>query len=148
MKLKAARLQGFALLLSFYLVLVGCGPQNRNEADCGFVQNVYGQRISWKDTAPVGLSLHESFPPDMLPGLQRAMDTWAVLLGRPAFKIVQTGYQSTTPRQDGVNVVYWLRTWETEKATEQARTSIYWVGDQIREADIRINDKNFNFFID
>ncbi len=39
-----------------------------------------------------------------------------------------------------------MPTWEAEKASEQARTSVYWVGDQIREADIRINAKNFTFY--
>jgi hypothetical protein len=76
------------------------------------------------------------------------MDDWAQVIGRPAFRIGQTGYQSSGPRQDGVNVIYWMSTWEADKFSEQARTSIYWLGDQIREADMRINAKNFTFYTD
>ncbi len=144
------RLKNKAMALVFLplLMLGGCGPKNRNQEECGFVQNVYGERISWKDSSPIPLYVHESFPAHMLPGLQRAMDRWEEVLGRPVFRIVQTGYQSSGPRQDGVNVIYWLTTWEAEKSAEQARTSIYWLGDQIREADIRINAKNFTFYVD
>ncbi|MEZ0393176.1 MAG: matrixin family metalloprotease [Pseudobdellovibrionaceae bacterium] len=111
------------------------------------MQNAYGERISWKDSSPVPLYVHTSFPPQMLPALQAAIDHWQSVIGRPVFRIAQTGYQSSGPRQDGVNVIYWMQNWEAEKATEQARTSVYWVGDQIREADVRLNNKNFNFYL-
>jgi hypothetical protein len=39
-----------------------------------------------------------------------------------------------------------MNTWESNKASEQGRTSLYWVGDQIQEADIRINGLNYAFF--
>jgi hypothetical protein len=127
--------------------LTGCGVKREAESDCGFVQNVYGERISWKTNAPIPLMIHSSFPANMLPGLQAAMKAWEISLGRPVFQIVQTQYQSSGPQQDGVNVIYWLNQWEAQKSTEQARTSVYWVGDQIKEADIRINNKNFRFYI-
>ena len=127
-----------------------CAPKqtDRNQADCGFVQTVYGERVSWKSTAPIPLYVDQSFPPEMLPGLYRAIENWAEALGRPVFTVVQTGYQGGTPRQDGVNVVYWLKNWDLNKSTEQARTSIYWLGDQIREADVRINGRNFSYYVD
>lgn len=136
-----------ALLISFLWIFEGCGPKKLDEADCGFVQNVYGQRISWKESGAIPLYVHEAFPARMLPALEAAMMTWQNVLGRPVFRIAQTGYQSPGPREDGMNVIYWMSSWEAEKSTEQARTSVYWVGDQIREADIRLNDKNFNFYI-
>lgn len=141
-------LRGFILLSVIIpmLILNACGTKQQAQDDCGFVQNVYGQRISWKTEAPISLYVHESFPDNMLPALQAAMDNWAKVLGRPVFRIVQTKYQSLGPAQDGVSVIYWMDTWEEKKATEQARTSVYWQGDQITEADIRINHKNFQFF--
>lgn len=148
MKLVKKRVQRFALLLLFLIGLEGCGPNIKEEAECGFVQNAYGQRVSWNDSAPVGLYLHESFPAAMIPGLEKAIAHWSQVLGRPAFRIIQNGYQSPGPRQDGVNVIYWMNTWEANKRTEQARTSVYWVGDQIREADIKINDHNFDMYLD
>jgi hypothetical protein len=148
MKHLLAKRQVVLLLFSFIWILSGCGKKPQSQPECGFVQNVYGERISWKGYSPVPLYVHESFPAEMIPGLEKAIADWEVTLGHPAFKIVQTGYQSSGPRQDGVNVIYWLKTWETEKATEQARTSVYWLGDQIKEADIRVNAKNFTFYLD
>jgi hypothetical protein len=148
MKLLFKSSQGFVLLALSIFVLAGCGPRYKDQPDCGFVQNVYGERISWKDVGAIGLHIHESFPAEMRPALNKAMDQWSQAIGRPAFRIIQTNYQSKGPAQDGVNVVYWLKTWEAEKFTEQARTTIYWVGDRIREADIRINDKNFDFYLE
>ena len=142
------RWQGLILPLLFLFVLSGCGPRHEEQPDCGFVQNVYGERISWKTSSPIPIYIHESFPDRMIPALERALLAWQETLERPMFRIVQTRYQSPGPRQDGVNVIYWLNSWENEKSTEQARTSIYWIGDQIREADIRLNDKDFNFFVD
>ena len=47
-----------------------------------------------------------------------------------------------------MNVIYDMMTWEAHKSQEQARTTIYWVGDVIYEADIRLNDLNFDFDLD
>lgn len=136
----------FVAIGSLIFTMSGCGPRKQAQDDCGFVQNVYGERISWKSNSTISLFVHESFPAEYLPALKNAISTWEKSLGRPVFSIVQTGYQSSGPQQDGVNVLYWMKTWENQKSSEQARTSIYWVGDQIKEADIRINNKNFNFY--
>lgn len=128
--------------------LQACGPKHREQAECGFVQNVYGERISWKTNAPVDIYLHESVPSQMYPAIESALRVWEDAAGRPMFRIVNHRLSGAlAPRQDGANVIYWMPTWENDKASEQARTSVYWVGDQIREADIRINDKNFNFYV-
>lgn len=151
MKFPLFRKRSLALLLllpAVCLLLVNCGTKREAQPACGFVQNVYGERISWKDSSAIPLYVHESFPAAMLPALQKAMGRWDQALGRTVFRIMQTGYQSPGPTQDGMNVVYWLKTWEANKSTEQARTSVYWVGDQIKEADIRINNKNFTFYLD
>jgi hypothetical protein len=148
MKFSFRKRQGLLLLLPLLWLLASCGTKREAQPDCGFVQNVYGERISWKDSAAIPLYIHDSFPTNMLPALQKAMSRWDQVMGRTVFKIAQTGYQSGGPVQDGVNVVYWMKTWEAPKSSEQARTSVYWVGDQIKEADIRINNKNFNFYLD
>ncbi len=131
------------------LGLFACAPNPKAEESCNFVQNVYGQRISWKDQVPIPLMVHSNFPKEYLPALERAIKTWENSAGRRLFAITSTQYQdSASPAKDGQSVVYWLHNWEPEKPTEQARTSIYWVGNQIREADLRINDKNFDFYTD
>lgn len=131
------------------LGLFACAPNPKSEESCNFVQNAYGQRISWKDQVPIPLVVHADFPRDYIPALERATKVWENAAGHALFSIVNTNYKdSSTPAKDGKSVIYWLKTWETDKPTEQARTSIYWVGDQIREADLRVNDKNFDFYMD
>lgn len=131
------------------LGLFACAPTPKAEEPCNFVQNVYGQRISWKDQTPIPLLVHVNFPREYIPALERAIKVWENTAGHPLFSIANISYKdSGIPTKDGKSVIYWLKTWETEKTTEQARTSIYWVGDQIREADLRVNNKNFEFFTD
>ncbi|MBK7843247.1 MAG: matrixin family metalloprotease [Bdellovibrionales bacterium] len=43
-------------------------------------------------------------------------------------------------------MIYWLRQWESDRRTEQARTTVYWTGSRIYEADIRVNAQNFLFY--
>lgn len=131
------------------LGLFACAPTPKAEEPCNFVQNVYGQRISWKDQVPIPLLVHVDFPKEYLPALQNALKVWEVAAGHRLFTIVNTSYRDKgTPTKDGKSVIYWLKTWEAEKPSEQARTSIYWVGDQIREADLRVNAKNFSYYLD
>lgn len=131
------------------LGLFACAPTPKAEDACNFVQNVYGQRISWKDQVPIPLLVHVDFPKQYLPALDQAIKVWETAVGHKLFTIVNTSYRdNSSPAKDGKSVVYWLKTWEADKPSEQARTSIYWVGDQIREADLRVNAKNFSYYID
>lgn len=139
---------GFGLA-GVILGLFACAPAPKAEEPCNFVQNVYGQRISWKDQTPIPLMVHADFPRELLPALDNAIKVWETAAGNKLFTIVSTSFHdNTTPEKDGRSVIYWLRTWEPEKPNEQARTSIYWVGDQIREADLRVNAKNFTYYLD
>jgi hypothetical protein len=148
-------LGGFAFIL---IALQACGPKHKEQPDCGYVQNVYGERISWKGHLPVPLYVHSSVPSQYYGALQSAIQKWESDSGRDLFRIVGYGIQGANePRQDGVNVIYWMNTWETNKANEQARTSVYWIGDRIHETDIRINaqrlgqgsagNMGFNFYL-
>ena len=142
-------LSALLVLPAIGFALQACGPKYKDQPDCGFIKNVYGERISWKTTAPVDIYLHSSVPAEMIPGIEAAIRVWEQVEGRPLFRIVSTSLGGeATPKQDGANVIYWMNTWEPDKASEQARTSVYWVGDRIREADIRINAKNFTFYLD
>jgi hypothetical protein len=136
---------GVIMLLSSMLTLQACAPKAQD--DCGFVQNVYGERISWKGSVPVTMKIHSSVPDAYIPAIVAAAETWNRTAGKTVLKIDTTkDTGALEPRKDGQNIIYMLNTWEANKTTEQARTSVYWVGDVIQEADIRINDKNFNFY--
>lgn len=140
----------FTLCSLFILstLVVACGAKQgfESEADCNFVQNVYGERISWKDEAPVEIYVHSSYPQKYVGALEAAIETFEKTAGRPLFKFMGYASGPLQPRQDGQSIIYWMSTWEVDKKSEQARTSIYWVGEQIKEADIRINDFNFNYY--
>jgi len=136
---------GVILLLTTTLTIQACAPKAQD--DCGFVQNVYGERISWKGEVPVVMKIHTSVPDAYITAIVAAAESWNRTAGKTILKIDTTKVGGALePRKDGYNIIYMLDTWEANKSTEQARTSVYWVGDVIQEADIRINDKNFNFY--
>jgi hypothetical protein len=129
------------------LFISGCGPKSKSQLDCGFVQNVYGERISWKGKLPILLYIHKSFPSSYYTALDRAIRAWDEAAGKPLFRVVGYGvYAGDQPAQDGINMIYFMNQWESNKKTEQGRTSVYWFGDEIREADVRVNAKDFNYF--
>lgn len=136
---------GTVAVLSIALTIQACAPKAQD--DCGFVQNVYGERISWKSDVPVTMYIHTSVPDSIVPAIMRAADTWERTAGRKLFNIVpQKVSGPANPHQDGQNIIYLLSSWESHKASEQGRTSIYWIGDLIKEADIRLNGADFNFY--
>lgn len=137
---------GAALLLTTALFVQACAPKAA-ETDCGFVQNSYGERVSWKNDGIITLYIHESVPNEYIGAVQAAAETWERSVGHKLFYIeTRKVGGEVAPHRDGKNIIYFMDTWEANRSTEQARTSIYWNGDQIAEADIRVNAKNFQFY--
>lgn len=138
---------GVALLLTSMMTLQACAPKSQD--DCGFVQNVYGERISWKGAVPVTMKIHASVPEEYVAAIVEAAASWDKTVGKRIFNVVTSPRVTgpIAPHKDGENVIYFLDTWEDSKASEQARTSVYWIGDAIQEADIRLNNKNFDFYV-
>lgn len=133
------------LLISFGLMATSCSP--KEQKDCGFVQNVYGQRISWKSQEPIELVINSSVPASLRPAIYRAVKTWEDQIGQKMFEITEDSSRASQgPSKDGKNAIYFLSSWETERRAEQGRTSVYWADNQIMEADIRINAQNFSFY--
>ena len=139
---------GAFLIFIFGCAIPSCGPKAQDA--CGFQQNSYGERISWKGDLPVTMYLHESVPDKDIPAIEAAAATWEKTSGKTLFKIVTEPRIAgpANPHKDGKNVIYFMDTWEADKPLEQGRTSVYWVGDQIQEADIRINaaPKRFKYY--
>jgi hypothetical protein len=127
------------------LYLIACSPTPQK--DCGFVQNIYGQRIAWKTGAPVRLYVDKSVPTELRPALYRAAATWEHQVGHKLFEFSEDSSQiSSAPSRDQKNAIYFLSNWESDRTSEQGRTSVYWAGDQIQEADIRINGADFSYY--
>lgn len=131
-------------LVTVMITLSSCSPKAQN--DCGFVQNVYGQRIAWKSKLPVALVITSSVPVELRSGIYRAAATWKSRLGTNVFEIVEENTPSGGPGRDRKNGIYFLGNWESDKTSEQGRTSVYWAGDEIQEADIRINAADFSYY--
>lgn len=138
---------GIRFIMFFILgaALNSCAPKKTE--DCGFVQNVYGQRISWKTSAPIPLYINQSVPPALKPAIYRAALSWEQAMGRKVFEVIEENSSEVmSPGRDKKNGIYFLSQWESDRKSEQGRTSVYWAGDEIQEADIRINSKNFGYY--
>lgn len=143
---------GLSILAAITLALAmqACSRPLPPQASCNFVQNPEQQRVSWKTRLPVKLYIHNSVPVNAYSSLDQAVAEYnqKVGAGREIFRIVARGVDGAAePRKDGNSVIYWLNTWDPNKPTEQARTTIYWSGVQIFESDIRINAKNFSYYM-
>jgi len=146
-KLNVMKMLNVTALFIFVVVeifLSGCAP--KQSEDCGFVQNVYGQRISWKSNMPIKLVINQSVPTELRPAIYRAAATWEKNIGRKVFEISEEINGSAKPARDRKNGIYFLTEWESDRKSEQGRTSVYWAGDEIQEADIRINWADFNYY--
>lgn len=144
--MRKARLFGLIpILFATAFTLNACAAKPTPEASCNFVQNSEQQRVSWGSQVPVIMYIDSSVPNEYFDDIRAAAETWNKEIGREVLKI--GGYVDTKsdPAQDGHNIIYFLHTWEAEKSNEQARTTVYWAGDRIYEADMRINAKDFTF---
>jgi hypothetical protein len=122
------------------LLTQACSRKLNPEKPCGFVQSNELQRVSWKENFPVRFMIHNSVPTEAYGAIRAAMEHWNIEMGKEVFKIEIYGVGGVNePRQDNVNVIYWMNQWEQDRQSEQARTTIYWTGSRIYEADIRIN---------
>lgn len=117
-------------------------------SSCNFVTNANGDRISWKSSLPIRFRLHESVPEEAMPSIYKAVDIWNAVSTRNVITIVSTGYKPEASTRDQIPAIYWMKEWDPKKPLEQARTTVRWVQNQLIDADIKINNKNFEFFLD
>lgn len=143
----------FAMLgiLTGLILVQACGRQLPAELSCNFVQNQNLQRVSWDSNIPVDIYFDNSVPTEYDAPIRAAISRWneigQKLRGQDFFRLRAGSPGTSTPKQDGYTKIFVLNTWEENKPSEQARTTVYWTGSRIYEADIRINDKNFDFYL-
>lgn len=141
----------FSLILTIVVAALvqACSRPLPPQESCGFVQNPEMQRVSWKKNLPLKLYLHNSVPTEAYPAIDRAIKEYneKVAGGVEVLRIVGRGASGDmTPARDGYSMVYWFKTWDPARPTEQARTTIYWQGAEIFEADVRVNAYNFRYY--
>ena len=140
----------WVVFLATILFLSACSEEGEIAAEeaCSFVQNSQQQRVSWQGNLPVKVFVSDTVPEEFLPAIESALETWNLALGsREIFTLAGQLENAQAPVQDGVSAIYFRDTWEQDRTGEQARTTIFWKGNEIQEADIQINGKDFKFFV-
>ena len=129
----------------FALFLSSCaGPPQHH---CFFVQNGAEHRVSWNQNLPVVLWIHD-VPSEYRDAFYRAEEIWEEKLNRDFFTFQEINADlSDIHRNDNRSIIYWDETW-SGKETEQAKTTIHWVGSQITDADIRFNAHHYPYYTD
>lgn len=130
------------------LVMVqACSEQLKPESSCNFVQNGQYQRVSWSSKT-ITLQVDPSVPSKYLSAIETSVEIWNGKLANTQIRLQKTGLSGAagSAKKDGVSKIYWRNTWDANKPNEQARTTVYWSGDHIYEADLQVNAKNFTYF--
>lgn len=117
-----------------------------SESDCGFVQNSFGQRVSWKQSLPVKVYIDPSFPSEYDKVLIAAGKRWDEVLGRTLFLFERAG-QTSSPAKDNRNVLYWMNPWSGVDQKLQGVSSLSWRNNQLIEADIKVDAQYYSFFV-
>ena len=136
------------LIGCFVLFLTSCAIQK--EESCGFVTNNSGHRLSWNNSLPVTLWLHPSVPVEYRHSFYTAEDIWEDEYNGADFFDIQELPEGSSilPRRDNRSIIFWDDEWNgsKDKASEQAKTTIYWMGSQIIDSDIRFNAEDYGFY--
>ena len=127
--------------------LQACGNKNLSQESCNFVQNSEGQRVSWGAGSSVSFYVDPSVPAKFYPVIQAAASTWNKTIGHQQIAIIGWAARTSTPAEDGTNVIYWMSDWDPKQSNEQARTTIHWSSNRLIEADILVNAKDFVYSV-
>jgi len=130
------------------------GPANDSsiateaEDGCGFVQNSYGARVSWKSHLPVRIQVDPQWPIEFFESAVRAADKWNSTVGSKLIELEKLPQGAEAdPLQDVISGLYWRTEWSSEKNNQQAVTTLFYRGNQINEGDVKVNAKDFEFFV-
>lgn len=138
------------LLLLLSLTLISCTPPtssfDKKAKDLGFVTNQFNEALMWKKY-PITLTISKSVPQEFYQDLESSIQAWNEAAQKTLFILDTTSISdSHMPTKDQKNIIYFLSSWEEDRPGEQGRATLYWEGFEIKEADIRINIKDFTYF--
>ena len=150
----------FGCLLFIALMAAGCKPGEAlriggqdifsfgAQDACHFNRNSYGVRISWKDATPATMIIHKSVPPEYDVAILAAAQKWNAGKGKNLISIFRDDSWDSNSSSDKKNGIFWMTEWEDANSREQARTSTRYDLSRIVDSDIRINAKNFVYYVD
>lgn len=149
-----------SVLLVFLIAFqMGCskgiyvGPESSEylataaEDECGYIQNEFGQRVSWKTRVPVEFLVSKSIPAEFYEDLTEAAEIWNRASGKKII-VINVSQLDTTEfsTSDLKNTITGYTEWDDTKSTQQAVTIVKYKGALISEADIKINLKDFVYY--
>ncbi|GEM_PF-539007 len=146
------------LFLVFAILQLGCsrgvyvGPESAeflataSQEDCGYLQNEFGQRVSWKENLPVEFWISNSVPEEFRQDIVDAAETWNQSAGKTVFKINLSDLEVPLSTSDQRNTIHGVQSWDEGKSTQQAVTIVKYRGNLITSADIKINLSDFVYY--
>lgn len=155
--LKKSKSNGFILVALF---IFGCKPGEAlriggqdvfsfgAQDACHFNRNSYGVRISWKDAIPTTMIIHKSVPKEFDVAIEAAANNWNSGKGRNLISVFRDDNWEGSASSDKKNGIFWMTDWDETASKEQARTSTRYDLSRIVDTDIRINAKNFVYYVD
>ncbi len=119
------------------------------EASCGFVQNSYGQRVSWKNQLPIQYYIDQSVPEKYRAAITKAAEDWNKSSGKNLIQIQTETTNSSQWAIDGKNIIYWVTTSGAFSTnTLQAKSLLRWTGERMSDVDILVNAVDWTFYLD
>lgn len=139
--------------------LLGCskgsyvGPESAgylataSQEDCGYIQNEFGQRVSWKANVPIEFFVAKTIPTEFHQDIVEAANVWNQSAGKTIIKVNFSALDSSEfSIGDLKNTISGFTEWDESKSTQQAVTVVKYRGTLISEADIKVNLKDFVYY--
>ena len=138
------------IFVTCFLGLLGCSDKSNNlvtlnsdQRQCsGFEMRSPMKPYFWSGRFPIIFKTDVSFPAEYASQVQIAMDIWNTQFNKNLFEL-ETGSraQGVGPQRNGINSIILIPEWELEM-DRQASTYTHYDNNNIREADIIINDEH------
>lgn len=112
---------------------------------CNFVQNSQSLRVSWKSSTPMTLLITSDVPTEFDDTIKAAAEVWNNSLNKELIRVHRDNNAEAVSANDGKNLIVWFKDWADDASQEQARTAIRWEISKLRDADIRVNAKHYQF---
>lgn len=147
-----------AVLGLLFVLQIGCskgvylGPESAeflataSQEDCGYLQNEYGQRVSWKANLPIEVFVSKTIPEEFRQDLVDAAEVWNKSASKTVFTMNLSDLDSPFSTDDRKNTITGLEKWDEGKRTQQAVTIVKYKGNLITTADIKINFDDFVYY--
>lgn len=115
--------------------------------NCLYTRNNAGRIVSWKSVRPINFYLSKNIPEEWRTVVNDAAKVWISPQGSQLISISYDLSSSLTPKNDRKNIIYWIDSGALFNY-QQGQTIVRWLENQIIDADIIINSKDFSFYSD